>query len=356
MEARPSGSRRTSANGCRASQRQQLRQRPVIFQSQRGLLRTRVPPGRGQRRASASQGPLSVRLNEPPFAQLRHALEVDEPAVPQDGHAVAHLLHLAQHVRREQHRLPAVAGAAHLLQQFVAHGRIEGVGRLVHDNQQGAAARSTCSSATLRFMPDDSVAMGRSRSMSKRRARSSMSPLHRLTAQPAEELDELTAGHVLVQAQLARQVGDVAAGGDAVAPAVVAGDAGRPGGGPQEAQEQAQGRGLAGAVGAEQAEHLARRHVQVEVVEGAEAAVVFRQVFGSQQHGWSVGGRRRAIGAAVCLLSITDSFRNRRDGCRATESRFASPIPSCRRGQIAPEGRRSIARGETPGRDRPVVQ
>jgi hypothetical protein len=49
-------------------------------------------------------------------------------------------------------------------------------------------------------------------------------PAQRLPAQPAEELDELPAVHVLVQPQLAGQVGDVPPGGDAVVPAVAAGD------------------------------------------------------------------------------------------------------------------------------------
>ena len=123
----------------------------------------------------------------------------------------------------------------------------------------GARACSTCSRATLRFMPDESAAMGRSRSMSKRRARASRSPFDGLAAQPAEELDKLAAGHVLVKAQLARQVGDVPPGGDAVAPAVVAGDRRLARGRPEETQQQAQGGGLSRSVGAEKAEHFARR-------------------------------------------------------------------------------------------------
>ena len=117
-----------------------------------------------------------------------------------------------------------------------------------------------------------------------------------LAAEPAEEVDELPAGHVLVEAQLAGQVGDVAAGGDAVVPAVVAGDrgAGRAVG-RRKPSSRRRAVDLAGAVGAEQAEHLARRDVQVEVVEGAEAAVVLGQVLGAQQHaGPCRAGRTRS--------------------------------------------------------------
>ena len=74
----------------------------------------------------------------------------------------------------------------------------------------------------------------------------------------------------------------MAAGGDAVAPAVVAGD-GRPAGGrPQEAEQQTQGGGFTRPVGAEKPENLAGGDFQVEAVEGAETAVVFGQVFGPQ--------------------------------------------------------------------------
>ena len=55
--------------------------------------------------------------------------------------------------------------------------------------------------------------------------------------------------------------------------------------GAEEAEHEAQRRRLAGAVGAEEAEDLAGSDVEVEPVEGAEAAVVFGQVFGVEEHG-----------------------------------------------------------------------
>src|SRR5262249_30354101 len=92
------------------------------------------------------------------------------------------------------------------------------------------------------------------------------------------------AGHVLVEAQLAGQVGNEPAGGDAIVPAIVAVDGGVAAGGAKEAEEEAEGGGLAGAVGAEQTNDLARGDVEGEVVQGGERAVLLRQVLGVQEH------------------------------------------------------------------------
>ncbi len=77
-------------------------------------------------------------------------------------------------------------------------------------------------------------------------------------------------------------------GGDADAPAhlervgddVVAGDAGRALGREAEGGEDLDGRGLAGAVVAEQAEHRARGDVEVEVAEGPHVAVALAETLG----------------------------------------------------------------------------
>ena len=71
------------------------------------------------------------------------------------------------------------------------------------------------------------------------------------------------------------------------------------GGRPQEAEQQTQGGGLSRSVGTEKTEHLAGGDFQMEVVEGAEAAVVFRQVVGAQKHGWPWG--RDRVGDAFHL-------------------------------------------------------
>ena len=58
----------------------------------------------------------------------------------------------------------------------------------------------------------------------------------------SQELNELPAGHVFIEAELAGQIGDMAASGDAVAPAIMAGDGGPAGGRLEKSQQQPQGR------------------------------------------------------------------------------------------------------------------
>ena len=56
--------------------------------------------------------------------------------------------------------------------------------------------------------------------------------------------------------------------------------------GADEAEEQAEGRRLAGAVGAEESEHLAVGHVEGEVVECDERAEPLRQVQRADRRFW----------------------------------------------------------------------
>src|SRR5438270_2949640 len=84
----------------------------------------------------------------------------------------------------------------------------------------------------------------------------------RVAAKAADEMNELPAGHVIVKAKLAGQVSNLPPGGDAVAPAIVAGDHGLAGRRPEETHHEPDSRALAGAVGAEQADNLSPSHLE----------------------------------------------------------------------------------------------
>src|SRR5262249_43379686 len=86
-----------------------------------------------------------------------------------------------------------------------------------------------------------------------------------------------------VQAQLTGQVGDVPPGGDPGGPAVVSRDGRSPRCRAEEAQEDAQGRGLARAIGPQQAEDLTAAQGQGQAVQGPEAAVVLGELLRQQQ-------------------------------------------------------------------------
>src|SRR5262249_10240987 len=118
----------------------------------------------------------------------------------------------------------------------------------------------------------------------------------RVTPQPRQEVDELHAGHILVEPQLAGEVADVAAGVDAVAPAIVAVDGGVPGGRMQEPEQQAQGGRVARSLRADDAADLARRDVEIEPIERRQRAVLFRQLVRMKEHG--IVPRRREREAA----------------------------------------------------------
>jgi hypothetical protein len=86
-------------------------------------------------------------------------------------------------------------------------------------------------------------------------------------------VEELLAGAGLRQAAAALgDVADPAADADRVFEEVVAGDGGRPGGGPQQRGEHAQRGRLAGAVGAEEADDLAGVDVEVDTADRLHGA------------------------------------------------------------------------------------
>ena len=132
---------------------------------------------------------------------------------------------------------------------------------------------------------------GRSRSMSKRSARVGSSAPLRQAAQPAQEANELPAGHVFVEPQLAREVGDcLRAATPSSSSRGRRSRRGRPwAAGSPEASAR---RSICPTVGAQQAEDLAGRHGQAEIVQGAM----------SSRNPWS--GVRCAKAYAVSPLSV----------------------------------------------------
>jgi hypothetical protein len=199
---------------------------------------------------------------------------MDESALAQEDDAVAHTLHLGEDVRAEQDGLPAPPGRRDLFEQHVAHGRVEGVGRLVHDDQ-GRAWGEDLQQGDLPFHAAGQVGDGAVQVDVECGGEAERVIVGRRAADLAQEVDQLPARHVFVQAQLGGQVGDVPACGDAIGPAVVALDAGGACGGAEEAHDEAEGGGLAGAVGPEQADDLAGADGDGEGVEGGERPVAF---------------------------------------------------------------------------------
>ena len=91
-------------------------------------------------------------------------------------------------------------------------------------------------------------------------------------AQRPEQVDRLAAGEVRPQADVTGHVREAAVQVDGVAPRIAAQHGRRSGVGAQQPEQHPDRRGLAGAVRAEEAVHLARPHRQVEPVERARRA------------------------------------------------------------------------------------
>ena len=81
------------------------------------------------------RGEHDLELAHRPARQAGDVLERDELALADEGDAVADALHLGQHVRREEHRLPGVARLVDERVELVLHQRVEARGGLVEDEQ-----------------------------------------------------------------------------------------------------------------------------------------------------------------------------------------------------------------------------
>ncbi len=86
--------------------------------------------------------------------------------------------------------------------------------------------------------------------------------------QPAQQVDHLAAGQVRPQCHVPGDVGQPAVQGRYVTPGVQSQHPDGTGIGAQQAQQQPQGGGLAGPVGAQETVHLAGGHVEVQAVQG----------------------------------------------------------------------------------------
>ena len=96
-------------------------------------------------------------------------------------------------------------------------------------------------------------------------------------AQPAEQVDHLAAGQVRPQRDVAGHVGEPPVQGGRLPPRIAAEQARGAGVGAQQAEQDPQGRRLAGAVRPQEAVHLTVGHGQVEPVQRARLAEVLHQ-------------------------------------------------------------------------------
>ena len=114
-----------------------------------------------------------------------------------------------------------------------------------------------------------------------------MTPLRRLAGNlvgDGEEVQKLPDLHAVVDAEVVGHVADAFADADRILRDAVAVDDAFAGGGAEQRGEKADGRALAGAVGADEAEHLAGADLEIQIGDGHEVAVDLGEV-GKFDHG-----------------------------------------------------------------------
>ncbi len=107
-----------------------------------------------------------------------------------------------------------------------------------------------------------------------------------------EEVQELPDLHAVVHAEVIGHVADAFADADRVAGDAVSVDGSFAGGGAEQGRQEANGRAFTGAVGADEAEHLARADLEIQVRHGHEFAVDLGEV-SEFDHGEDAGFRMR---------------------------------------------------------------
>ena len=154
-------------------------------------------------------------------------------------------------------RPSAAPRATHVLEDLL-HERVEPGGRLVEEEQLDVGGQGGDEGDLL------PVALGVGPALLRRVELEALDQLGAAllvdaAAQPAEQVDDLAAGEVGPERDVAGHVGEPAVQLVGVAPRVAAEEGGAAAVGAQQAEQDADGGGLPGAVGAEEAVDLARR-------------------------------------------------------------------------------------------------
>ena len=275
-------------------------------------------PGRRSLARQVASGPAGLAEREAQLEHLaggvardqlaRRALG-DDPALVHDDEPVAQLLGLVHVVRGEHQRDAALLEPEQPVPQHVPGLRVEAGGRLVEQHEVGlvdqrAGDREPPLHAAGQRL-DLVVARGRS-SCTKSSSSSARARITALRQAEVAAVDEqvLPDGELEVEGVLLRDDAEPAADRRAVGGRVQAEDAQLAGGGRGDAADHPHGRGLARAVGAEEAERLARRDVDVDAVDRGEVAEPLDQPAGADQRARRrppVGGPGGRLDVAVAV-------------------------------------------------------
>ncbi len=255
----------------------------------------RLHAGRRERVAHGFRGALDGGSDAPHTrdAKRRDIPFGDEPAVGEHRDVIGGLLDLAQHVGAEEHRLARVARLAHHGEELALDERVEAAGRLVEHEELGPVHEGLHEPELLL------VALGegahRAGEVQTQALREGFD--HARFDRPAdlgEVAQERAALHASFQAQLSRHESDASSQRRAAGTRRLPEHSDLAVGGPDHIQQQPQGRRLARAVGADEAEDRSSRDGQIQAVQRDVRTVGLAQAAGVD--------RRRIRHARTLLL------------------------------------------------------
>ena len=199
---------------------------------------------------------------------FRECIEERRAAGTDDRDPVGEPLDLAQDVAGEQDRRPLGLVLGEALVEHLLHQRVQSGGRLVEQEQlDRCGERGDQGDLLAVALRVRATALGGVEAEPlEQLAAASRSRRH--ATHPQQEVDDLAAGQVGPQVHVARDVGEPAVQVGRVLPRVPTEQSHLAGVGAQQAEQDSEGGGLAGAVGAEEAVHLPPSYLQVETVEG----------------------------------------------------------------------------------------
>jgi hypothetical protein len=227
-------------------------------------------------------------------AQLVRRVDADD-VVPEERDAVAEAVGFVEVVRAEEHRAALTAERKDELAHGLRGIRVEAGGRLVEEEDPGLVQRGAGDGHLLLHatrerrdrlgapLPEPHEPQEALGLRARRRAVEAV--------QRRVEDQVVPRGLTFVQAGLLGEDPDRCADLRVVAPETEAADLGAPGRGRDERAQQTQGRGLAGPVRPEVAEHLALVHLEVDAVDRGERAEALRELVGAEDcaHAPSLG-------------------------------------------------------------------
>ena len=202
--------------------------------------------------------------------QVAERAHLEEPARTQDRHPVAQRLGVGEDVRREEDGLPRLAQAEDDVPDEPPADRVEAGHRLVEDDQLGVVDQGLREPGPLHHPLGEAAERGVRGPLQPHERQERPGPLAAdgcsQAEEPARVVEVLGRREVVVEVGVLREVSRAEAPGPRRER--LAQHAGFSPVGLQEADEQLEGRGLAGAVRADVPEDLVRPDLEIEVLQG----------------------------------------------------------------------------------------